>query len=68
MKRKPRKSRHPQTTLTSKRLIFLGLLSLFFASCQATRVISTVAESTQYGDTTVIIQTKTTESYFGKKN
>ena len=38
------------------------------SSCQVSRVISTVAESHQRGDTCVVIQTKTIETYTGTKN
>lgn len=36
-------------------------------SCQVSRIVSTTAESHNRGDTTVIIQTKTTETYTGRK-
>lgn len=60
--------RKKNVTLTRKRLIIVGVLStLLFSSCQAVRTITTTAETKQIGDTCVIIQTKTTESYVGKK-
>lgn len=37
-------------------------------SCNVTRVITNEAKSVQKGDTTIIIQTKTTESYNASKN
>lgn len=37
------------------------------SSCQVQRTITTSAESYQRGDTSVIIQTKTTETYTGTK-
>lgn len=37
-------------------------------SCTATRCITNQAQYFQKGDTTVIIQTKTTETYNAKKN
>lgn len=68
MKRKPRKSRHPQTTLTSKRLAMLLVIGLsILTSCNVTRTIKTESSSVQKGDTSVIIQTKTIESYNAKK-
>lgn len=36
-------------------------------SCQVSRIVTTSAESHNRGDTTVIIQTKTTETYTGRK-
>lgn len=36
-------------------------------SCQVSRVVTTSAESHNKGDTTVIIQTKTVETYTGQK-
>lgn len=36
-------------------------------SCQLSRIVTTSAESHNRGDTTVIIQTKTTETYTGRK-
>lgn len=37
-------------------------------SCTFTRVVSTTSESHQRGDTSIVIQTKTTESYKGTKD
>lgn len=48
--------------LASALLIAFGL-----QSCQVTRTVTTSAESHQKGDTTLIIQTKTIESYHGSK-
>lgn len=36
-------------------------------SCQVVRTVSTEAQSIQKGDTSVVIQTKTIESYTGTK-
>lgn len=36
-------------------------------SCQVSRIVTTSAESYNKGDTAVIIQTKTTETYTGQK-
>lgn len=36
-------------------------------SCQVSRIVTTSAESYSKGDTAVIIQTKTTETYTGQK-
>lgn len=61
--------RKKNVTMTRKRLILTGVIlsSLLLNSCQAVRTITTTAETKSYGDTCVIIQTKTTESYVGKK-
>lgn len=37
------------------------------SSCQVSRTVTTSAESHQKGDTTLIIQTKTIETYTGTK-
>lgn len=37
------------------------------SSCQVSRVTTTSAESCQKGDTSVVIQTKTVETYTGTK-
>ena len=38
------------------------------SSCQVSRTVITSAESIQRGDTSLVIQTKTIETYTGKKN
>lgn len=37
------------------------------SSCQVSRVVTTSAESCQKGDTSLVIQTKTIETYTGSK-
>lgn len=56
-------------TIPKRRLIYTTLLlvGVLLSSCQAVRTITTTAESKQIGDTCIVIQTKTTESYVGKK-
>lgn len=44
-----------------------GTLAVGFASCTATRVVTTTASYVQHGDTTTTIMTKTTETYRGEK-
>lgn len=51
------------TALVALLAAFLGL-----TSCNVTRTITTESSSIQKGDTSVIIQTKTIESYNAKKN
>lgn len=49
-------------------LVALAAASLGLTSCNATRTITTESKSLQRGDTAVIIQTKTIESYNATKN
>ena len=42
--------------------------SLVLSSCNVTRTVTTTSEYVQRGDTTVIIQSKTIESYDGVKH
>ena len=48
-------------------LVFLGVVGVVMASCNVTRTITNQSEYYQRGDTTVVIQTKTIESYDGTK-
>ncbi len=41
--------------------------ALGFSSCNVTRTITTRSETIQKGDSTVVIQTKTVESYDGSR-
>lgn len=49
-------------------LVTLAAAVLGLTSCNVTRVITTESSSIQRGDTSVIIQTKTIESYNAEKN
>lgn len=49
-------------------LVALAAAVLGLTSCNVTRVITTESSSIQRGDTSVIIQTKTIESYNAQKN
>ena len=49
-------------------IVALSLGALIFASCNVTRTITTQSEYRQNGDTTVVIQTKTIETYDASKN
>ena len=54
-----------------RKVVFLAVLSLMAAacilnSCNVTRTVTTTAQTVQKGDTTVVIMTKTVESYDGK--
>lgn len=49
-------------------LVALLAACLGMTSCNVTRTITTESSSIQKGDTSVVIQTKTIESYNAKKN
>ena len=54
-----------------KNKVVIAVLSLIVAacilnSCNVTRTVTTTAQTVQKGDTTVVIMTKTIESYDGK--
>lgn len=48
-------------------IISLVLLGLGVSSCNVTRTVTTQSHSIQKGDTSVVIQTKTIESYNAQK-
>lgn len=48
-------------------LVALLAAVLGLTSCNVTRTITTQSSSIQKGDTSIVIQTKTTESYNAKK-
>ena len=52
------------------RMLFGVLIatSLALTSCNVTRTVTTTSEYVQKGDTTVVIQSKTIESYDGVKH
>lgn len=49
-------------------LVALAAAALGLTSCNVTRTITTESKSLQRGDTAVIIQTRTIESYNATKN
>ena len=49
-------------------LMFLGVVGVVMASCNVTRTVTTQSQYYQRGDTSVVIQTKTIESYDGVKH
>lgn len=63
------KAKKVNVTARKRRLVFslLAILSLS-TSCSVVRTITNESSSVQRGDTSVIIQTKTIESYSAKKN
>lgn len=63
------KAKKINVSARKRRLIFtLIALVAMCASCNVTRTITTESSSVQRGDTSVIIQTKTIESYNAFKN
>ena len=48
-------------------LLVVIATSLVLTSCNVTRTVTTSSEYFQRGDTTVVIQTRTVESYDGTK-
>ena len=46
--------------------ILVFVIACLFSSCNVTRTVTTTAQTVQKGDTTVVIMTKTIESYDGK--
>ena len=62
------KQKKVSVTARRRRLIFSLLAILLLAtSCNVVRTITTESSSCQRGDTSVVIQTKTVESYTAKK-
>ena len=51
-----------------RKLLLLAIVGVALMSCNVTRTVTTTSEYVQRGDTTVIIQSKTIESYDGVKH
>ena len=47
-------------------MITMFIIACLVSSCNVTRTITSTAQTVQKGDTTVVIMTKTIESYDGK--
>ena len=47
-------------------VLLMFVLACVLNSCNVTRTVTTTAQTIQKGDTTVVIMTKTIESYDGK--
>lgn len=64
------KSKKVSVTARKRRLIIIPCLlaMVVLSSCNVVRTITTESSSVQRGDTSVIIQTKTIESYSAQKN
>ena len=50
-----------------RKLLIIAVVGVALASCNVTRTVTASSEYFQKGDTTVVIQTKTIESYDGTK-
>ena len=50
-----------------KKILIIALAMVAVASCNVTRTVTTKSEYRQHGDTSIVIQTKTIESYDGTK-
>jgi len=50
-----------------KKIVCIALVSVALASCEVTRTVTTQSQYTQNGDSSVMIQTKTTETVTGTK-
>ncbi len=54
-----------------RKAILIGIIGLLgvigFQSCNVTRTVTTKSEYRQHGDTSIVIQTRTVESYDGTK-
>ena len=49
-------------------ITIIVIAGLGLSSCNVTRTVTTRSEAWQKGDTSVVIQTKTVESYDGSRN
>ena len=47
-------------------VLLMFVLACVLSGCNVTRTVTTTAQTVQKGDTTVVIMTKTIESYDGK--
>ena len=52
-----------------KKLLFMTIIltSMVFASCNVTRTVTTRSETYQHGDSSIVIQSRTIESYDATK-
>ena len=47
-------------------ILLIFILACILSGCNVTRTVTTTAQTIQRGDTTIVIMTKTIESYDGK--
>ena len=50
-----------------KKLLLAGMVAIVATACNVTRTVTTRSEAWQKGDTSVVIQTKTVETYDATK-
>ena len=50
-----------------KNLLIIGTIGLCLTSCNVTRTITTRSETYQHGDSSIVIQSRTVESYDATK-
>ena len=50
-----------------KKIILAGMVAIVATACNVTRTVTTRSEAWQKGDTSVVIQTKTIETYDATK-
>ena len=50
-----------------KKLLIIGTIGLCLTSCNVTRTITTRSETYQHGDSSIVIQSRTVESYDATK-
>ena len=50
-----------------RKMLIVAIVGVALASCNVTRTVTTKSEYWQKGDTSVVIQTKTIESYDASK-
>ena len=50
-----------------RKILIIAIVGVALASCNVTRTITTRSEAWQKGDTSVVIQSKTIESYDASK-
>ena len=50
-----------------KKVILAGMVAIVATACNVTRTVTTRSEAWQKGDTSVVIQTKTVETYDATK-
>ena len=53
--------------MSMKKVLIIAIAGVAMASCNVTRTITTRSEAWQKGDTSVIIQSKTVETYDASK-
>ena len=56
-----------QKSKAMRKILIIAIVGVALMSCNVTRTVTTSSEYFQRGDTTVVIQTRTVESYDGTK-